>query len=508
VGRGALKLVRRSTSRKKKPAPVQDFPSRAEEIRDRETNCIEFTIFGPTFFAASLMADRSNEGHRCLLNYPRGGCTHRMTTLPSPISVLENYFDVTLTSNMASWKEVSDDTWVDFAKHYLDQMEAGFTPKAMAESVEGQKIRLYFDRRFGEAYDREIVECYARTPLIGLSPYPGDDIDDVGAGLSHALAPLKKHLLVADALYFPDNFYRCFDAVADSYDRHRWRDDPNIKSAVQLSVASILRWLPILAGLRELITSGAVNFLPYYRIPSFPWEGGNPFMTRQMERLTIPPDPGIRRIDETVHFDLSDWNNPPEIRYDTTARTLDCEGAVYAWINARLLGLDPVFADETTWRWASGIKFREETERQLTTDLMSIDILPLGQRKELSVQDIVSMRKDEEVFRHIRDTLIGCKEYVGANIAKDAASEFVSKTCREYIRDHLNPDERFKTIKFLDNNLFAGTALSIAVGMAFMAANPWVGLAVPAAFTPKAFLYVEGKFDPRLKAATRLEALL
>jgi hypothetical protein len=118
------------------------------------------------------------------------------------------------------------------------------------------------------------------------------------------------------------------------------------------------------------------------------------------------------------------------------------------------------------------------------------------------------MRRDEEVFSHIRETLIGCKEYVSRNIAQDAGAEFVSKACRQYIKDNLDPGERFKTIKFLDNNLFAGTALSIAVGAAFMAANPWVGLAVPAALTPKAFLYVKGKFDPQLQAAAKLEALL
>ena len=47
-----------------------------------------------------------------------------------------------------------------------------------------------------------------------------------------------------------------------------------------------------------------------------------------------------------------------------------------------------------------------------------------------------------------------------------------------------------------------------AIGAAFLAANPLVGLAVPAALTPKAFLYVKGKFDPQIQAATKLEALL
>jgi hypothetical protein len=431
-----------------------------------------------------------------------------MTTLLTPISVLEEYFEVRLTQTMAFWKEVPVDRWVDFAKYYLARMKAGFTPESMAARMEDRRIRFYFDRSFGAAYDREITRSYTRTPLLSHSPYPAEDIDDGGETVSRALAPLSKHLLIADELYVPDNFYRCFDAVADSYDRDRWREDVNIRSAVHRSIAAILRWLPILAGLRDLITSGAINFLPYYRIPSFPYGSGSPLMTRQMERLYIPPDPGIKSPVESVGIDLAAWKEAPDIPHRAPEPAVDCEEAVYAWLNARLLGLDPVFADEKTWRWASDIKFREETVGQVTTDLMSIDILPLGSRKGLSVDDIVSMRRDEEVFRHIRDTLVGCREYVSENVAEDAGREFVSKTCRQYIKDNLDPAGRFRMIKFLDNNLFAGTALSIAVGMAFMVANPWVGLAVPAALTPKAFLYFEGKFDPRLRAAVKLEALL
>jgi hypothetical protein len=429
-------------------------------------------------------------------------------TLPTPISILETYFKRKLTlKDIAVWKEVTDDTWVDFAKYYLAQMKAGFTHEAMAERIAEPNIRLYFDYLFGEDYDREIVSRYGKTPLLGHSQYPLKDVDYAGEGLTLALAPLKKHLLVADELYIPDNFYRCFDSVADTYDRHSWRSEPTVESSVHGSIAAILHWLPILAGLRELIVSGAINFLPYYVIPSFPYSSGNPFMTRIMGRLDIPRDPSIKPAGE-ARIDLSSWNEPPKIPEGPPEHALNCEGAAYAWINARLLGLDPVFADKKTWQWAAGIKFRDETKAQATTDLMSIDILPLGDKKGLTVQDIVSMRRGERVFKHVRDTLIGCKEYVSENVSESASSEFVSKTCREYIRDHLNPEERLKTLKFLDSNLAAGTVLAIAVGAAFMLANPWVGLLVPAALTPKSILAAEAKFDPRVRAAARLEALL
>jgi hypothetical protein len=433
-----------------------------------------------------------------------------MNSLPTPISVLENYFDQKLTvKDLSFWKGVSDDTWVDFAKTYLAEMEKGFTAQAMADRIEGQKIRLYFDHRFGEDYDRALVGRYPKTPLLGVSQYPGDDIDYLGEGIVQALAPLAKHLLVADELYFTDSFYRCFDFVADSYDRDHWREDPNVASGVHLSVAGILRWLPILAGLRDLITSGAINFLPYYVIPSFMEGHGTDLLNQQRARLDIPRDPRVKPIGESGGFDLAHFfDEPPKIPYIPNEPRLDCEAAVGAWINARLLGLDPVFANERTWRWASGIQFHEGAEMQVTTDLMSIDILPLGAKKGLSVKDIVSMRKGEQSFQHIRDTLIGCKDYVRANVSETASSEFVTKTCREYIRDTLDPHEKFKTIKFLDNNLFAGTALSIAIGALFVTGNPLVGLLVPTALTPKMFLSVKGKFDPRIRAAVRLEALL
>jgi hypothetical protein len=432
-----------------------------------------------------------------------------MSRLPTPISILESYFDQKLTiKDISFWKEVSDDTWVDFAKTYLAQMEEGFTAQAMADRIEGQKIRLYFDHRFGEDYDRAIVGRYAKTPLLGVSQYPADDLDYRGEGLVQALAPLCKHLLVADEIYLTDSFYRCFDFVADSYDRNRWREDPNVKSGVHMTVAGIQRWLPILAGLRDLITSGAINFFPYYVIPSFDGRGTD-LMSQQRARLDIPRDPRLKPIGEPVNVDFSHfWDERPKIPHIANEPRLDCEDAVEAWINARLLGTDPVFANEKTWRWASGIRFHEEAKTQVTSDLMSIDILPLGGRKGLSVKDIVSMRKGERTFQHIRDTLIGCKDHVRANVSESASSEFVTKTCREYIRDTLDPQERFKTIKFLDSSLIAGTALSVAIGALLVTANPFVGLLVPAALTPKAFLKVEGALDPRVRAAVRLEALL
>ena len=46
----ALKRARRSARGKWKPVPVKEFLAKPQEINERETNCIEFTIFGRTIF--------------------------------------------------------------------------------------------------------------------------------------------------------------------------------------------------------------------------------------------------------------------------------------------------------------------------------------------------------------------------------------------------------------------------------------------------------------------------
>ena len=431
-----------------------------------------------------------------------------MVNFPTPISILESYFDRQLILNdIRYWDTVKNDTWVDFAKTYLAQMKLGFTAIAIAEHTEKTQTRLYFDPRFGEAYDTQIAERYEKTPLLGHSPYP-HVVDAVGdINFASLLNPLKKHLLVADELWIPDNFYRCFDFVADSFSRKTWHLNPNTKSAVNLSITAIKHWLPILATLRKLIVSGALKFMPYYVVPSFPYAGGNPFMTEQMARHTTPRDPGIKIAGE-FKVDFENWNIPAKMPKGPFKPRLDCNAATYAWLNARLLGLDPVFADEGTWRWASGIKFRSEPIVEKTSDLMSIDILPLGNMSELSIDAIYEMRKNEQVFSHIRHTLNGCKDYIGTQIKDDADDEFVQKSCREYVRDQLDPEARLKHLKFLDNSLLGSSIFSVAVGAAFMGANPWLGLLVPAALTPKVFLAAEGQLNPRIRAKARLDALL
>lgn len=404
-----------------------------------------------------------------------------MTSLPTPISILESYFKEQLTiKDMAYWDKISDSAWIDFAKTYQGQMEAGFTAQAMADRVDEQKIRLYFDHEnFPEEYDKATAGRYAETSvvggrlLIGVSQYPADGLDYRGEGLTQVIAPLAKHLLVSDEVYLTDSFYRCFDDVAETADQYDWQK--NDRWGFEMRVTAIRRWLLILAGLRDLVTSGVINFFPYYVIPSFIKKldaaaGRRTDQNYQLRgRLDIPRDPSLKAPGELGKIDFKNFGKqPPKISPSKDEPRLDTTAAVTAWIDARLLGYDPVYANEKTWRWASGIGFRDETKMQATSGLVSIDIIPLRGNKGLSVNDIMSMRSGEKVFKDIRDTLIECKDHLRDNVPKDASSEFVTKTCREFIRDTLDPGE--KSIKFLDNDLLATSALSVGVGALFLTA--------------------------------------
>jgi hypothetical protein len=114
----------------------------------------------------------------------------------------------------------------------------------------------------------------------------------------------------------------------------------------------------------------------------------------------------------------------------------------------------------------------------------------------------------EESFRHVRDTLIRCKEHGRDNVSETASSDFLTETWRQYIRDVLDPRERLKTIKFSDNHSTAETAFNFAIGALLVQTPSFTAPAEWAAFTPKVFVKVAGAADPRISAAVRLEALL
>jgi hypothetical protein len=159
-------------------------------------------------------------------------------------------------------------------------MAKSFVPQFLDVPDETEKqVRLYFEPRLASHWDSGVQGSFAPTPLLGLSPYPKAAVQD-REQVSIMLAPLKKHLLFAHSVFLRDNFYYCFDHVAETVDKATWRSDPNVKREVDQSILAIKNWLPILVELQEFIEAGILVFMPYYITPSFPYVEPRPISVR------------------------------------------------------------------------------------------------------------------------------------------------------------------------------------------------------------------------------------
>lgn len=435
-----------------------------------------------------------------------------MTSAPlTPISLVEEFFNVRLSPKaLKRFEAVPTLQWIDFAKFYLKRMEDDFAKLYLGDAQQASKIRLYFEPRISELWDRAVQQNYAATPLLGLNPRPAADATPEYT--SRALDPLKKHLLFADSVYIRDSFYYCFDAVADSVESSKWNADPNGKHLVEDSIRSIKSWLPVLIQLRELIVSRAIVFMPYYITPSFPYDATSPKLKEQMRKLIVPRDPQMKDPAE-AHLDLSaDWSQPPmleKIAAEVDRHDFSTNDALTAWLNSRLLNLDPVFPNKTMSDWATGIHFQEDSEAaDVTTDMISIQMLPFGSAKGIGLKDLHKMRKDEEVFSAVKGVVLRCKDYIEENIGPSSSKQVFTDTCKTLLHDELAEYERKSVLKILDENMAAAFLYSVAIGAAFFLAPPAWSILAPAVLTPKVAREIQKRFDPKRRAYSHLQALL
>jgi hypothetical protein len=439
-----------------------------------------------------------------------------MSQLTTPISTIERYFDLRLDrAALKRFDETSDEQWIDFAKHYLAVMETDF-PAQFLHLPEGAdpSVRLYFEPRISHAWDAAVTALHQPTPLLGLSPHPRAGTitrDDV----STMLRPLKKHFLLADSVYLRDSFYYCFDAVADSVDRTSWRRDPNTANLVHSSIQSIKQWLPILIELRDLIESKALVFMPYYITPSFPYAGDAPNLKPYFQKLKVRPrSNSVAMRDSSLGFDLNMLADPDYSKrmYESSTQDRDYfdeTEVIGAWLNARILHLDPVFPNRAMFNWAANLYFDDGPEAQdLTTDLISLDVLPFGGAEGIAIDDLLSMRKNEEVFRQVQRVVASCKDYIEVNLGPTSTRDGVSAACKSFLHDELEEYERRSVLKFIDENLMAGIGFSLVVGVALLTAQPAVGVIAGALLTPGVFRVIQRGLDPKRRAIGRLQALL
>ena len=411
--------------------------------------------------------------------------------------------------------------WIDFAQYYLKTMEAHFVDQFLAPPSNGEgSLRLYFEPRMTHDWDAAVRHLHSPTPLLGLSPDPGmteATRDDV----SQMLTPLKKHLLIADSVYVRDSFHSCFDIVAEAVDETRWREDPNAVRLVHESIRKLKQWLPILAELRSLIKSRALVFMPYYVTPSFPFSGDAPALESALQKVKLRPKPATESdAPAPVQINFKDFfedpgptrsagqgaSRQPNLNYFNETEVLG------AWLNSRLLGLDPVFPNRTMFDWAADLYFDEGLgPTALTSDLISMDILPFGRTEGVGLDDLVKIRKNDDVFKNVRDAVLACKEFLEKDIGADSTRDGVSKSCRAFLDEQLNHCERKNLLRFIEDKPVAGVAFSVAIGAALLPVAPVApALAViaGAVLTPKLGLLAERRLDPRRRAIGQLQALL
>lgn len=434
-----------------------------------------------------------------------------MSSSPTPISLIESYFDHDLKrSSLRFFDEVKDDTWIDFAKKYFAQMEKDFTSHFLDTSKETDKqVRLYFEPQLAHHWDRAVKQFYHPTPLLGVSPLPPETTLNQQQ-VSSLLDPLKKHLLFSHSVFIRDNFYYCFDFVADSVDQSKWRSDPNTQRLVVGSILSIKRWLPILIELRDFIEAGILVFMPYYITPSFPYGGASPELRKEYERLRLRPDTN-QPPPKPAHFDWSHWTDPPKINPTGPATIqVSSDDVTAAWLNGRLLGLDVVFPDRAAFELGSRLYFDEDSDTShITTDLISIEGLPFGAKTGLALKELWKIRKNEEIFDEVRNTVADCKLHLESNLGVGSTKVAANEMCHTYLNDRLKNMRGEPTLRFLEKPVPSVlTSIVVGVSVALVTANPAFGVIAGAALNPGFVRVVQNGTSRKRRAIGQLQALL
>lgn len=438
-----------------------------------------------------------------------------MSLQPTPVSIIENFFGQSLDQRtLKSFDSVDDDTWVDFAIQYRATMKGDFS--FPDEPPSHSLAPMVFDSSKLHLITNEVPEWYDYSPIFGRlnslnnGPYESDK------KIEFALSPIKKHLLMSEVIYIQDNFYRVFDGVAEfdlTNSIHReWKSNPLLESLVRSSIRYIKTWLPILIHIKPLIEARALVFYPYYAVPSFggdnsPWN--KKAFQRVLSNISVPPRPGVKPIEETDGVDFSDWSIPPDIKYNPK-RSLDRDALLNRWLDAHVLRMNPIFSGVESWEYAKQIHVKDGYTGKIETSLMGLDINPLITKPNLTIHDILKIRRNEEVFSHASATLRRCSEYLFENLRSEASNESVRKIAKNFILDDLSDKEKLKMLRFIDDNLLAAssTAFIFSLGVSLVTANPWIGAAIPAALTPKLILAGEELLNKKSRAARSLSALL
>lgn len=412
-----------------------------------------------------------------------------MEVSPNPIDIFENYFEAELKPNtLGEFDGVDPEQWIDFSKHYLSVMKSGFAGSYLdAKAAPLNAIRLYFEPSFAHDWARAMENRFAETPLLGYRAFLPKDPRITREQVSVFLNPLKKHLLLADSVFVKDNFYYGFDMVADSVSRSSWRADPNVVSLVDMSIARIRAYLPILAELRDLIRSKALVFMPYYIAPTFPYANVPPKLNKHIERI---------RIVDPAQEIWRDWI--PAHEFDKV---------LVPWLNARLLGLDPVYLSNSMARIGATLSFDDSAPASQPSDLLSVNVLPFGGAGEIDLDTLWKMRCNESVFTHVRLLTAQCKKHLEDNLGQGATQKAANALSKQFLQDHLASLPTQKLISFSEKPSVS-LAWRITLAGATLGTSEIVSLLASAVMDSSVGKAALSRLSPERRAIAYLNAAL
>lgn len=433
--------------------------------------------------------------------------------LSTPINLIESYFDVELDRRgLKHLRGIPDGDWVDFAKQYWATMNESFVKDFLEVSNSASaSLPLYFEPILRESWDYTVQHLYnCHTPLLGMQPDPKVEISP--DAVSQMLQPLKKHLLVADSVYIRDSFYYCFRGLAE------WRNP-----GLPFNVPRLKAWLPLLMELRPLIDSRALVFMPDWLTPSFAHY--NSYTIDQMNALKIGMHPSPHDLDPPDHpplkFDFEKASStkyePPIWKPNYTPFGPDGFAVITTWLNARLMGLNPVFPDQDMYDYSSRLYFQGDGDGDksfaLTSDLMSFDILPLGRKKPVSIKELMSLRKNEEGFAAVRSAVETCQQRLKNGLTSQATRKDAQALCRDVMDDYQAEygGKARQVVNFLNQNVIAATVLSIAIGATMIPTagiSAAIGVFAPALLSPAIANITVNRRNPASRALTQLQAIL
>jgi hypothetical protein len=409
-----------------------------------------------------------------------------MEVLPNPIDIIENYFNVEVkTKTIHAFDNVEIEQWIDFAKYYLAVMKDGFA-KHYLNASQKSSTRLYFEPSLKYEWADAISKRYNETPLLGFKAFlPHTEVSR--QEVSSFLNPFKKHMLMTDSIFIQDNFYWGFDAVADSVEKDTWYTNPNIISLVKTSILRLKAFLPILAELRDFILSEILIFMPYYIAPTFPYSNIPSHLQHHLNQLRISSS-----ADDLIKEGL---------------RSSEFDKIVLPWLNARLLNLDPVYPTERMARIGGAFRFDGDIIPPSASDLLSISILPFGGSAEIDLDKLWKLRKNEEVFVHIRKITSACKEYLENNLGEGATPKAANILTKQFLMDNMASLGSQKVISFVEKpavSLVWRTSLAIAT----LGTSEIISVLASTLLDSSVGEYTLNRLSPERKAISYLNSVL